>query len=133
MIFYDKLGTGLSDPIVELPTLESRADELRAVLDAAGSDRPAMFGISMGGPISVMFAASYPERVAALVLYGSYTNGSIDDDGSPARRAWIQLMKRVRTTVDHWGEGTTIDWAAPSITVPMPDIERSSAGSSGHR
>jgi class 3 adenylate cyclase len=75
-----------------------------------------MFGISMGGPISVMFAASYPERVAALILYGSYVNGSIDDDGSPARAAWIELMKRVRTTVDHWGEGTTIDWAAPSVT-----------------
>jgi class 3 adenylate cyclase len=116
VILWDKLGTGLSDPIVELPTLESRADELRAVLDTVGSDRPALFGISMGGPISVMFAASYPERVSALVLYGSYANGSIDDDGSQARTTWIEVMTRVRSTIDHWGEGTTIDWAAPSVS-----------------
>jgi class 3 adenylate cyclase len=115
VILYDKLGTGLSDPIVELPTIESRADELLAVLDAAGSDRPALFGISAGGPTSVMFAASYPERVAALALYGSFANGSLDHDGSATRAEWIELMTRVRTSIDHWGEGTTIDWAAPSV------------------
>jgi pimeloyl-ACP methyl ester carboxylesterase len=65
VIQYDKLGTGASDPIVEVPTLESRADELHAVLDGAGSDRPAFFGFSQGGPISVMFAATYPQRVRA--------------------------------------------------------------------
>jgi class 3 adenylate cyclase len=116
VILWDKLGTGLSDPIVEPPTLESRADEVRAVLDAAGSDRPALFGISMGGPISVMFAASYPERVSALVLYGSYANGSLEPDGSPERATWITALNGVRASIDHWGEGTTIDWAAPSIS-----------------
>jgi class 3 adenylate cyclase len=116
VVFYDKLGTGLSDPIVELPTIESRADELRAVVDAVGSERPALFGVSAGGPTSVMFAATYPERVSALAMYGSFVNGSLDPDGTPARATWIELMNRVRTTVDHWGEGTTIDWAAPSIS-----------------
>ncbi|MDT5244496.1 MAG: hypothetical protein QOD36_1872 [Mycobacterium sp.] len=116
VIFYDKLGTGLSDPLVELPTLESRADELRAVVDAVGSDRPALFGVSAGGPTSVMFAATYPKRVAALVLFGSFANGSLEPDGSPARAAWIELMNRVRTSVDHWGEGTTVDWAGPSVS-----------------
>jgi class 3 adenylate cyclase len=116
VILWDKLGTGLSDPIVELPTLESRTDELRAVLDAVGSDRPALFGISMGGPISVMFAACYPERVAALVLYGSYANGSLEPDDSRARATWIERMNEVRTSIDYWGEGRTLDWAAPSIS-----------------
>ncbi|HTI76941.1 MAG TPA: adenylate/guanylate cyclase domain-containing protein [Mycobacterium sp.] len=116
VILYDKLGTGLSDPIVDVPTLDSRADELLAVLDAAGSDRSAAFGFSQGGPISVMFAASYPERVSALVIYGSFVNGSMEDDGSPGRAEWIAEMTRVRNTIDHWGEGTTIDWAAPSLS-----------------
>jgi class 3 adenylate cyclase len=116
IIQYDKLGTGASDPIVEVPTLESRADELHAVLDAAGSDRPAFFGFSQGGPISVMFAASYPERVRALILFGTFVNGSLEDDGSPGRAKWITLLNRVRASVDRWGEGSTIDWAAPSLS-----------------
>jgi len=116
VILYDKLGTGLSDPIVELPTIESRADELRAVVDTVGSERPALFGVSAGGPTSVMFAAAYPERVSAVAMYGSFVNGSLDPDGTPARDAWIAVMRRVRRTIDHWGEGTTIDWAAPSIS-----------------
>jgi class 3 adenylate cyclase len=116
VIQYDKLGTGASDPIVEVPTLESRADELLAVLDAAGSDRPAFFGFSQGGPISVMFAASYPQRVRALIIFGSFVSGSLEDDGSPGRARWITLLHRVRETVDRWGEGSTVDWAAPSLS-----------------
>ncbi len=116
VILYDKLGTGVSDPIVEVPTLESRADELRAVLDAAGSERPALFGLSQGGPISVMFAASFPERVRALIIYGSFASGSLEDDGSPGRAQWIEGLTRVRSSIDHWGEGHTLDWAAPSLS-----------------
>jgi class 3 adenylate cyclase/pimeloyl-ACP methyl ester carboxylesterase len=116
VILYDKLGTGLSDPVDGVPTLESRADDLRAVLDAAGSDRAALFGFSEGGPISVLFAASYPERVRALVLYGTYATVPLEDDGSPGRAKWIALNTRVRATIDHWGEGQTIDWAAPSVS-----------------
>jgi class 3 adenylate cyclase len=115
VILYDKLGTGLSDPVDGVPTLESRADDLRAVLDAAGSDRPALFGYSEGGPISVMFAATYPSRVLSLILFGTYANGSRDDDGSPGRAKWIALMDRVEASLDCWGEGLTLDWVAPSI------------------
>jgi pimeloyl-ACP methyl ester carboxylesterase len=116
VILYDKRGTGLSDPVDGVPTLESRADDLRAVLDAAGSTRAAMFGFSEGGPISILFAATYPERVQALVLFGTYANGSLEPDGTPARKKWIEFFKQVRATVDHWGEGQTIDWAAPSVS-----------------
>jgi class 3 adenylate cyclase len=116
VILYDKRGTGLSDPVDGVPTLESRADELLTVLDAAGSDRPALFGFSEGGPISVLVAASYPQRVRALVLYGSYANGSLEDDGSPGRAKFIELMTRIRAMIDHWGEGRTVDWAAPSLS-----------------
>ena len=115
VILYDKLGTGLSDPIDRVPTLESRIDDLRAVLDAVGSERTAMFGFSEGGPIAMLFAATYPERVRALVLYGTYANGSADDDGSPGRAKWIKLMNTIVPTLDHWGGGQTVDWAAPSL------------------
>jgi class 3 adenylate cyclase len=63
-----------------------------------------------------MFAASYPERVRALILFGTFVNGSLEDDGSPGRAKWIALLNRVRASVDRWGEGTTVDWAAPSVS-----------------
>ena len=71
LILFDKRGTGLSDrvPVNKLPTLEERMDDVRAVMDAAGSDRAVLFGISEGGPMSMLFATTYPERVTALVLY----------------------------------------------------------------
>jgi class 3 adenylate cyclase/pimeloyl-ACP methyl ester carboxylesterase len=116
VILYDKRGTGLSDPIVGVPTLESRVDDLRAVLDAAGSQRAAVFGYSEGGAIGILLAATYPERVRALILYGSFANGSTEDDGTPARAKWIELMCSLRESVDHWGDGQSIDWAAPSLS-----------------
>src|SRR5437867_3020037 len=74
LILFDKRGMGLSDPIpvTNPPTLEQRMDDVRAVLDAAGSERAALFGVSEGGPMSLLFAATYPERTSALILYGSY-------------------------------------------------------------
>ena len=70
VIFFDKRGTGLSDRVAGAPTLEERSDDIRAVMDAAGSDRAALFGLSDGVPMSVVFAASHPDWVSALVLYG---------------------------------------------------------------
>jgi class 3 adenylate cyclase len=71
---FDKRGTGLSDrvPVNQLPILEERMDDVRAVMDAAGSERAALLGVSEGGAMSALFAATYPERTAALVLYGSF-------------------------------------------------------------
>jgi pimeloyl-ACP methyl ester carboxylesterase len=115
VVLYDKRGTGLSDPVEGVPTLENRADDLRSVMDAAGCGRVALLGFSEGGPISMLFAATYPQRVRALVLLGTFASGVLDYDGSEGRAKWIELMTRVRATIDHWGEGQTIDWAAPSL------------------
>ena len=70
LILFDKRGTGLSDrvPIDRLPTLEQRMDDVRAVMDAAGSERAALFGVSEGGPMCALFAASFPQRTSALVI-----------------------------------------------------------------
>ena len=71
LIFFDKRGTGMSDRDVSFPTLEQRTEDIKAVLDAVGSRQAALFGISEGGNMTSLFAATYPERVSALVLYGS--------------------------------------------------------------
>jgi pimeloyl-ACP methyl ester carboxylesterase len=68
LILFDKRGTGMSDRVSGAPTLEARMDDLRAVMDAAGSHRAAIFGVAEGAPMSLLFAATYPDRVAALVL-----------------------------------------------------------------
>ena len=72
LIRFDKRGTGLSDRVAGIANLEERMDDVRAVMDAVGSERAALFGVSEGGGMSLLFAASYPERAAGLVLYGSY-------------------------------------------------------------
>jgi class 3 adenylate cyclase len=72
LIRFDKRGTGLSDRMVDVANLEDRMDDVRAVMDAVGSERAALFGISEGGPMSLLFAATYPERARALVLCSCY-------------------------------------------------------------
>src|SRR6266704_72265 len=74
LILFDKRGTGMSDrvPDANLPTLELRMDDVRAVMDAAGSQRAALFGVSEGGPMCLVFAATYPQRTSALALYGTF-------------------------------------------------------------
>ena len=72
LIKFDKRGTGMSDPVSGAPTLETRMDDVRAVMDAAGSERAALFGVSEGGPMSALFAATYPERTWALILFASF-------------------------------------------------------------
>lgn len=82
LILFDKRGTGLSDRVAEseLPTLEQRMEDMRAVLDAVGSRRSALMGISEGGPMCAVFAAMHPERTAALIMCGSYARWIRDDD-----------------------------------------------------
>jgi class 3 adenylate cyclase len=105
LISFDKRGTGLSDRITDIPTLEERMDDVRAVLDAAGSKRAALFGISEGGPMSVLFAATYPERTSALILYGSI-----------ARMAWAPdylFGSKSGEDQEAWFEGWRKEWGGP--------------------
>ena len=83
LIRFDKRGTGLSDRSVGIPDLETRMDDVRAVMDAAESGQAALFGYSEGGPMCVLFAATYPERVRTLALYGTYAKRSDPDQDYP--------------------------------------------------
>ena len=114
LIIFDKRGVGLSDRVPEsqLPTLETRMDDLRAVMDAAGSERAVVFGISEGGPMSIAFAATYPERTIALVLFGTGTTWEV---GDPAEfTAYIERMDRSWGT-EEFARQELRDWAAPSL------------------
>src|SRR5688572_31359741 len=71
-IVFDKRGTGLSDRTLGFGTPEDRMDDIRAVMDAAGSERAALVGVSEGGPLTIMFAATYPERTSAMVLWSTF-------------------------------------------------------------
>ena len=108
LILFDKRGTGLSDRLGDLPTLEERMDDVRAVMDAVGSKQAAVFGISKGGAMSILFAATYPERTRALVLYGSY--GHFPTWVLPPEKfdAFINSIEKA------WGTGASLNVFAPS-------------------
>ena len=72
LLLFDKRGTGLSDRVGDLPNLETRMDDVRAVMNAVGSERAALMGYSEGGPMCALFAATYPERTSALIMVGAY-------------------------------------------------------------
>ena len=109
LIMFDKRGTGLSDRAVGVPTLEERMDDVRAVMDAVGSQQAALFGISEGGAMSVLFAATYPERTRALVLYGTYGHFS----------SWVVPPEMIDAALDrmekNWGTGESLRLFAPSM------------------
>jgi class 3 adenylate cyclase len=110
LILFDKRGTGLSDRTAGYASLEERMDDVRAVMDAAGSDRAALFGISEGGPMSVLFAATYPQRVQAMVLYGAYAQ-------HPLLASEDEVTRRVEEIDRLWGTGEyTLSWFTPSIS-----------------
>jgi pimeloyl-ACP methyl ester carboxylesterase/class 3 adenylate cyclase len=116
LILFDKRGTGLSDPVSEdrLPTLEMRMEDLHAVLNAVGSTRAALFGISEGGAMSALFAATYPDRTSALVMSGCYAKWIKDEDypWAPTREeheaAFVAYEK-------NWGTPIGFKTIAPSV------------------
>ncbi len=113
LVRFDKRGTGLSDRPGGLPDLETRMDDVRAVLDAEGIERAALFGYSEGGPMCVLFAATYPERTTAVVVYGSYAKRQDPDDDYPwaatreERAAYATEVERT------WGEEGDLGKLAP--------------------
>jgi len=115
VIVFDKRGVGLSDPVAQTPTLEERMDDIRAVMDAAGSERAALLGYSEGGAMSALFAASHPDRAAALVMYETWVCGLLDAEQNPGGEAWLEVDRDVRKSIEHWGEGYGLELGAPSI------------------
>jgi pimeloyl-ACP methyl ester carboxylesterase len=113
LIRFDKRGTGLSDRVGGIPSLEERMDDVRAVMDAVGSERAALLGNSEGGPMSILFAATYPERTSALVLYGSYARRSWAPD-HPFGHTEQEWQAMIDTIEKGWGEAGRIDARAPS-------------------
>ena len=115
VIRFDRRGMGLSDRDVESLTLEERAEDIRAVMDAVGSKKAALLGVSEGGYMAVMFAATHPERSAALVLYGAYAKGGWAPDypwgltDEQNKRIWIDNLER------DWGGPFGLEHGAPSV------------------
>jgi pimeloyl-ACP methyl ester carboxylesterase len=114
VIVFDKRGTGVSDPIPGVATLEERMDDLRAVMDAAGSERAALFGFSEGGPMAILFAATYPERVESLALYGSMarTTEAPDYPYAPPAEAFAESTALI---FEYWGQGINVEIFTPSV------------------
>ncbi|HEY0377383.1 MAG TPA: alpha/beta fold hydrolase [Pyrinomonadaceae bacterium] len=116
LILFDKRGTGLSDrvPVHELPTLEQRMDDVRAVMEAVGSDRAALCGVSEGGVMSALFAATYPERTAALVMFGTYAKRiwAPDYPWAPTVEQRNHFFEEIQTS---WGGPVGIEERAPSM------------------
>jgi class 3 adenylate cyclase/dienelactone hydrolase len=112
LIRFDKRGTGLSDRAVGLPDLETRMDDVRAVMDAAASEQAVLFGYSEGGPMSVLFAATYPERSRALVLYGSYAK-RIRTDDYPWAPTWEERQAIAAELEAQWGADVDLSTVWP--------------------
>jgi class 3 adenylate cyclase len=117
LMIFDKRGTGLSDPVTEVPTLEERIDDVRAVMDAAGSERAALFGVSEGGPMSVLFAATHPERATALVLHGAMGRTTEAPDYPWAAPAEALRESAAEFFTPYWGQDATgmLELFAPSF------------------
>ncbi len=116
LILFDKRGTGLSDRVsdAELPTLEQRMDDVRAVMDAVGSQRAALVGVSEGGPMSALFAATYPQRTSALVMYGSYAKRIWSED-YPWAPTPQERQKFFDAIQQGWGGVVDLGTLAPSM------------------
>jgi DNA-binding SARP family transcriptional activator/pimeloyl-ACP methyl ester carboxylesterase len=115
LIVFDKRGTGLSDRPEWNQTLEDRMDDLRFVMDAAGSSRAVLLGYSEGGPMSILYAATYPERVSGLVLAGASARWSAAEDYPCGRSSGHMFDSLERIGELEWGRGSTAEWYTPSV------------------
>jgi class 3 adenylate cyclase/alpha-beta hydrolase superfamily lysophospholipase len=105
VIMFDKRGTGLSDPVSKVPSMDLRMDDVRAVMDAAGSQSAALLGVSEGGALAALFAATYPQRCQHLVLYGAFARFPIT----------AEVLKPLFKYIDRaWGNGLSLPFFAPS-------------------
>src|SRR6059036_2342107 len=125
LILFDKRGTGMSDAVADVPTLEQRIDDVRAVMDAAGSQRAALFGISEGGPMSVLFAATHPERATALVLHGAMGRTTEAPDYPWATPAEALRESAAEFIAPYWGQQAEgmVELFAPSFANDPEAVE----------
>jgi pimeloyl-ACP methyl ester carboxylesterase len=149
VLLFDKAGLGLSDPIPKVRLLEERAAEIEAVMDAVGFENPVLFGMSEGGPASIVFAAKRPERTRALILYGSYSFMAtgwddldrdpaevrarllpeLGEDYTPSTKQIARLREMGRAARSAWGSGATAKVMFPSVRSirQLAMVERMSA------
>jgi class 3 adenylate cyclase len=125
LIIFDKRGTGLSDPVTEVPTLELRIDDVRAVMDAAGSERAALFGVSEGGPMSILFAATHPDRASHLILCGAMGRTTEAPDYPWASPADALRESAAEFIAPYWGQDPEgmIELFAPSFAGDPQAVE----------
>jgi pimeloyl-ACP methyl ester carboxylesterase len=114
LILFDKRGTGLSDRVGELPTLEQRMDDVRAVLDAVGSRHAALLGVSEGGPLCALYASTHPERTRALIMIGTYAKRrwAPDYPWAPTGEQSEAFLEEIRHT---WGGPVGLEARAPTV------------------
>src|SRR5687767_11854184 len=115
LIMFDRRGSGMSDPSPDPPTLEEQMDDVRAVMDAAGSERASLFAQLEGGPMAMLFAATHPDRVSSLLLYAAWARTLRSDD-----IPWANTPEQRRAMLDHflgyWGEGARSGDLAPKLS-----------------
>ena len=102
LIWFDKRGTGISDRVGDVAPLETRVDDVRAVMEDVGSERAVLMGVSEGGPMSIVFAATYPERVSGLILWGSSVKGVSSAD-YPCAPSFDDAIRAVEHAAGNWG------------------------------
>jgi len=118
VIWFDKRGTGVSDRVTDVPTLETRMDDVRAVMDEVGSEHAVLMGVSEGGPMSILFAATYPERVSALILWGSQVKGVRTDD-YPWAPSFDEAIRAVEVAAERWGRA---DYCDEVLRTTVPSV-----------
>jgi pimeloyl-ACP methyl ester carboxylesterase/class 3 adenylate cyclase/DNA-binding CsgD family transcriptional regulator len=117
LILFDKRGTGLSDRVAGVPPLAERMDDVRAVMDAAGSEHAVLYGLSESTPLAILFAATYPTRTTALVLYGAYASetAAADYPWAPTEEALAaEIDARGQTIHETWASGDDLAFLAPT-------------------
>src|ERR1700730_11668053 len=113
VVAFDKRGQGLSDRVSDAPSLEQRMDDVRAIMDAIGSQRATLFGHSEGCAMSALFAATYPERVSRLILFGGYVT-----------RRDVNIAEVVEQRMKFWGTGAMLKRVAPSLAADPDALAR---------
>jgi len=115
LILFDKRGYGMSDRVPGATTLEERMDDIRAIMDAVGSERAALIGESEGGPLALLFAAAHPERTSALILQGAEVRERTDEEWPWGESTQEQHEAGMASLAERWGQGKGIWAIAPSM------------------